>query len=381
MLPLHHRRRIGKRILLKVFLEKVAKYSLPMKTINSHMGEKLRHLYIAFGLGIFMLEDVLTSENPLMRYLTASKINNEKPYAKRAQKTMRKHKLKAGIHLQQWLRQDISVLTGKKIPYVVRFSDLYGVLTVSNRHSLFLVDEINYLRELAPDELQLLPYLGAMYGLRYMKQQDIESTAYKDIRESFKGMTLSSWLPHADYAYYAWNVGGYSEREHIFLDKTSDSLPFLISFLGHEAGHYFGSRSKTSEEYNCIEETFCDQFAQEYSRYFKKIRAGSYASEFLSPKKSSSVPSLITTVEQLLSAKKKEEAEKLLQQQGLNQASLVQMKRYSCDEALQKNVAQLFSLYGAKSILLLSQISTKKKLDAFVADAAKGISFSEIQKR
>lgn len=331
-----------------------------------------------------MLEEVLTSESSLITYLNASKINNEaagKRDIKHAQKTMHIHKKKACHQLERWLRQDICILAEKYVPYVVRFGDLYGVLTVSNRHSLFLVDEIDYPRELAPDELHLLPYLGALHGLKYMKQLDIESAAYTHQRESFKGVSLSSWLPHADYAYYAWNVGGYAEREHIFLDKTSDSLPSVISFLGHEAGHYFGSvRSKTSEEYNCIEETFCDQFAIEYVAYFKRKHAGSYALQFTS-QKSSYVPSFINTVEKLLHKGKQAEAETFLQHRRINQAYLLHMKRYSCDEVLQKNVAQLFSLCGAKSILLLPCIATKKRLEQLVTDAAKGISFSELQKR
>lgn len=306
-----------------------------------------------------MPRKILSPKEPVMQYL-----NNKQQQAEAEQQ------------LDELLKEDIYELVKVHKKYRVSFGEIYGVLTISKRDKLELVEEIDYARKLQKDESLLIPYLGAMHGFDYLKKLDIDDKKFQSLRKSFHGLYLPKWLPHADYAYYAWNNGAYYENGKIAIPSSIDSLDTLVTTLGHEAAHGFG---KGKDE--MIEETFCDFFAKEYAAYFRDNHAGQYKGELKPVTEDVKMIGFISEIDALLGIGDLCEAEqRMMSFRGgsYNQAYLLIEKRYSGDQEINEMAAALFSAYGARAIRIMPE--TKKQLnDAYNACLA-GVEFSKIKR-
>ncbi len=301
---------------------------------------------------------ILSPKEPVMQYL-----NNKQQQAEAEQQ------------LEELLKEDIYDMVNVHKKYRISFGEMYGVVTISKRDKLELVEEIEYARKLQKDESLLIPYLGAMYGFNYLKKLDIDDKKFQSLRKSFGGLFLPKWLPHADYAYYAWNTGAYYKNGKITIPSSIDSLDNLVTCLGHEAAHGFGNDND-----DLIEETFCDFFAKEYAAYFRDNHAGQYKSELKPVTEDVKMIGFISEIDALLGTGDLCAAEQRMisfRDGSYNQAHLFNEKRYSGDQEINEMAAALFSAYGARAIRIMPE--TKKQLnDAYNACLA-GVEFSRVK--
>src|SRR3989338_508955 len=224
-------------------------------------------------------QEVLSEKNPVILYLNASSKYNALKN-KCDKKERNKHKTKAAMQLEDFIKEDVKGFVNLNLKYEVKLTRLYGVITISTRDSLSLVEQIDYKRELTPKEQDLLVYLGANNGYDYLEKVAINSRLFKKQLKDFEGIRLPSSFFHSDYSYYAWNCNGSTQNKKISLSETVESLDTLVGLLGHEAGHtILWSSKRAGEEAIILEETFCDFFGEEYKVYFSENNAGIYSNQ------------------------------------------------------------------------------------------------------
>ncbi len=292
------------------------------------------------------MRKVLSANGPIMQYVN-----------------LKEKKAEAEQRLGQFLAEDIHAMTGVHKQYTVSFGELYSVITVSHREKLEEVTEIEYSRELYDDERYLLEYFGAMHGLDYVKTLSADDEKFLSLRKSFKKLPLPRWIPHADYAYYAWTVGGFYINQSIILPGETCSLDCLVTTIGHEAAHAFGEDIKNDPLNDPLEETICDFFSKEYKEYFKKHHAGKYARELFPAVEDEELSDFIGEIEAILpDVPAAEYKMRSFRDGSYNQARLLNSKVYSGDKEINVLVEQLYSLYGPRCVRLIPKLRTKEQL-------------------